>query len=79
MMEALNASIVGTSRVLQNMAGRFSLPGLAEITPRGIPKTAIVISCILSGALLFFSNSFGLLASIAVVTALVPKTSPSAR
>jgi amino acid transporter len=72
MFSALNAYIVGTSRVLQNMAGRFSLPRLAELTPRGTPKAALVVSCILSGGLLFFSNSFGLLASIAVVTTLVP-------
>jgi amino acid transporter len=72
MFSALNAYIVGTSRVLQNMAGRFSFPRLAELTPRGTPKTALVVSCILSGALLFFSNSFDLLASIAVVTTLVP-------
>jgi amino acid transporter len=72
MFSALNAYIVGTSRVLQNMARSFRLPRLAELTPRGTPKTALVISCILSGVLLFFSNSFGLLASIAVVTTLVP-------
>ncbi|MDD1661234.1 MAG: amino acid permease, partial [Methanomicrobiales archaeon] len=72
MFSALNAYIVGTSRVLQNMARTFRLPRLAELTPRGTPKTALVISCILSGALLFFSNSFGLLASVAVVTTLVP-------
>lgn len=72
MFSALNAYIVGTSRVLQNMAGRFHLPRLAELTPRGTPKAALVISCILAGALLFVSNSFGLLASVAVVTTLVP-------
>jgi amino acid transporter len=72
MFSALNAYIVGTSRVLQNMAGRFSLPRLAELTPRGTPKTALVVSCVLSGGLLFLSNSFDLLASVAVVTTLVP-------
>ncbi|MDD1659363.1 MAG: hypothetical protein LUP92_03870, partial [Methanomicrobiales archaeon] len=50
----------------------FRLPRLADLTLRGTPKNALVISCIFSGALLFFSNSFGLLASIAVVTTLVP-------
>jgi amino acid transporter len=72
MFSALNAYVVGTSRVLQNMAASFRLPRLAELTPRGTPKNALVISCILSGALLFVSNSFGVLASIAVVTTLVP-------
>lgn len=72
MFSALNAYIVGTSRVLQNMAASFRFPRLAELTRRGAPRNALVISCILSGALLFFSNSFGLLASIAVVTTLVP-------
>jgi amino acid transporter len=72
MFSALNAYIVGTSRVMQNMARRFRFPRLAELTTRGTPKTALVVSCILSGGLLFFSNSFGLLASVAVVTTLVP-------
>ena len=72
MFSALNAYIVGTSRVLQNMAGRFRVSRLAELTLRGTPKNALVVSCILSGGLLFFSNSFALLASIAVVTTLVP-------
>jgi amino acid transporter len=72
MFSALNAYIIGTSRVLQNLAGRFRVPRLAELTSRGTPKTALVVSCILAGGLLFFSNSFDLLASIAVVTTLVP-------
>jgi amino acid transporter len=72
MFSALNAYIIGTSRVLQNMAGKFRLPRLAELTTRGTPKTALVVSCIVAGGLLFFSNSFDLLASVAVVTTLVP-------
>lgn len=72
MFSALNAYIVGTSRVLHNMAVRFRLPRLGELTPRGTPKAALVASSILSGALLFFSNSFDLLASVAVMTTLVP-------
>jgi amino acid transporter len=72
MFSALNAYIIGTSRVLQNLGGRFSLPRLAELTTGGTPRTALVISCTLAGGLLFFSNSFDLLASVAVVTTLVP-------
>ena len=72
MFSALNAYIIGTSRVLQNMAGRYRVTRLAELTPRGTPKAALVVSCILAGGLLFFSNSFDLLASVAVVTTLVP-------
>lgn len=72
MFSALNAYIVGTSRVLQNMAGRFRVSRLATLTPRGTPGAALVVSCILAGGLLFFSNTFSLLASIAVVTTLVP-------
>ena len=72
MFSALNAYIVGTSRVMQNMAARYRLSRLAGLTRRGIPKNTLVISCILSAGLLFFSNSFGLLASVAVVTTLVP-------
>jgi amino acid transporter len=72
MFSALNAYIIGTSRVLKNLAGRFRIPRLAELTSRGTPKAALVVSCILAGGLLFFSNSFDLLASIAVVTTLVP-------
>jgi amino acid transporter len=72
MFSALNAYIIGTSRVLQSLGGRLRVPRLAELTRRGIPKTALVISCMVAGGLLFFSNSFGLLASIAVMTTLVP-------
>jgi len=72
MFSALNAYVVGTSRVLQNVAGRFRLPRLADLTTRGTPKTALVVSCILAAGLLFFSNSFDLLASVAVVTTLIP-------
>ncbi len=72
MFSALNAYIIGTSRVLRDLGGRFRVPRLTELTTRGTPKTALVISCILAGGLLFFSNSFDLLASIAVVTTLIP-------
>ena len=72
MFSALNAYIVGTSRVLQNMAKTYRLPRFADLSRRGTPATALIVSAIVSGALLFFSNSFGLLASISVVTTLVP-------
>jgi len=72
MFSALNAYIVGTSRVLQNMAKTYRLPRFAGLSRRGTPATALIVSAILSGALLFFSNSFGLLASISVVTTLIP-------
>ena len=72
MLSALNAYIIATSRVLQNVSARFSVPLLARLGYRGTPVAAIVVSCAACAGLLFISNRFDTLASISVVTTLIP-------
>ncbi len=72
MMSALNAYMVGTSRVMQNLASEFRLPLLNELGKSGTPAAAIIASAFISAALLFFSNQFNELASISVITTLLP-------
>jgi amino acid transporter len=72
MLSALNAYIVGASRVLQNLAATYHLPRFAELSRRGTPTAALTATCGLSAALLFFSNRFDTLASASVVANLVP-------
>jgi len=42
------------------------------LTPRGTPASALIAGCTISGALLFFSNHFDQLATISVITTLIP-------
>lgn len=72
MLSALNAYIIATSRVLQDLAARHAIPVLAELGDRGTPVPALVASCAACAGLLLFSNRFELLASISVITTLVP-------
>jgi amino acid transporter len=72
MLSALNAYIIGTSRVLQNIAARCFVPLFRDLSPRGTPVVALVAGCTLSGCLLFFSNRFDQLASVSVITTLIP-------
>lgn len=72
MLSALNAYIVGTSRVIQNIAGYCSVPVFRGLSRRGTPVAALIAGCAMSGALLMFSNSFDQLASISVITTLIP-------
>lgn len=72
MLSALNAYIIATSRVLQDVASRFSLPRLSELGSRGTPAIALIVSCGACAGLLFISNRFEMLASASVITTLVP-------
>lgn len=72
MLSALNAYIVGTSRVIQNVAKKCSVPVFRNLSLRGTPVAALIAGCTISGALLFFSNRFDQLASISVITTLIP-------
>jgi len=72
MLSAMNAYIVGTSRIIHSLSARFSLPGLQNLTRQGTPAVALVISCVASGLLLLVSNRFEALATISVITTLVP-------
>lgn len=72
MMSALNAYLVGTSRVMQNISFQFNMPLLKELNNRGTPASAVIISALLSASLLFFSNRFHELASLSVIAVLLP-------
>jgi amino acid transporter len=72
MLSAINAYIIGTSRILQSMSARFSIPKIRDLTPRGTPAVALIAGCAISAALLLFSNHFAQLATISVITTLIP-------
>jgi amino acid transporter len=72
MLSAMNAYIIATSRILHTMAERFSVPKIRDLSRQGTPVNALVIGCTASGLLLFATNRFEDLATISVVTTLVP-------
>ncbi len=72
MLSALNAYIIGTSRVLHSLSGRLSVPKLRDLSVRGTPAYALGAGCFASAALLLLSNHFEALATISVITTLIP-------
>ena len=72
MLSAINAYIIGTSRILQSMSAQFSVPKIQDLTKRGTPASALIAGCAISAALLLFSNHFDQLATISVITTLIP-------
>jgi amino acid transporter len=72
MLSAMNAYIVGTSRVIHSLSARLSLPGIQDLTRQGTPAVALVLGCVASGLLLLVSNRFEALATISVITTLIP-------
>jgi amino acid transporter len=72
MLSAINAYIIGTSRILQSMSARFSVPKIRDINHQGTPVYALITGCAISAALLLFSNHFAQLATISVITTLIP-------
>ena len=72
MLSAINAYIVGTSRILQSMSAGFSVPLIRDLNKGGTPAYALIGGCAVSGGLLLFSNHFDQLATISVITTLIP-------
>ncbi len=72
MLSAMNAYIIATSRILHTLSERFSIPKIRDLGPRGTPVNALVIGCAASGLLLLVSNHFDALATVSVITTLVP-------
>jgi amino acid transporter len=72
MLSALNAYIIATSRVLQSAAVSVSLPLIQDLTHQGTPAYALVLGSGISAGLLLFSNHFEELATISVITTLIP-------
>jgi amino acid transporter len=72
MLSAMNAYIIATSRVLRGLGERFLIPKIRELGRQGTPVYALLAGCAGSALLLFFSNRFEALATISVITTLVP-------
>jgi amino acid transporter len=72
MLSAINAYIIATSRILHTLSERFSVPKIRDLSRQGTPVNALVIGCAASGLLLFISNRFEALATISVITTLIP-------
>jgi|GEM_PF-373373 len=72
MLSALNAYIIATSRVLQNVSARYSVPYLSGLGNRGTPIASLIVSCGVCAGLLFVTNRFDVLASISVIATLIP-------
>ncbi|MBU4491869.1 MAG: hypothetical protein KKD69_05340 [Euryarchaeota archaeon] len=58
MLSALNAYLLAASRVLQNVSFENRLPLLPDISKKGTPYIAIIISTAAGASLLLFSNHF---------------------
>lgn len=72
MLSAINAYIIGTSRILQSLSAQFSVPKIRDLNLHGTPVYALITGSVISAALLLFSNHFDQLATISVITTLVP-------
>jgi amino acid transporter len=72
MLSAMNAYIIGTSRILHTISVRFSVPVMKDLTRQGTPAFALLLGCAASGLLLLVSNRFEALATISVITTLIP-------
>jgi amino acid transporter len=72
MLSAMNAYIIATSRILHTLSERFSVPKIRDLSRQGTPVNALVTGCAASGLLLLISNRFEALATISVITTLVP-------
>jgi len=72
MLSAINAYIIGTSRILHSLSAQFSVPKIRDLNLQGTPVYALVAGCATSAALLLISNHFDQLATISVITTLIP-------
>ena len=72
MLSAINAYIIGTSRILRSLSAQFSVPKIRDLNLHGTPVYALITGSAISAALLLFSNHFDQLATISVITTLVP-------
>jgi amino acid transporter len=72
MLSALNAYIVGTSRVLHELAADRAVPHVGALSRRGVPAAAIAIACLGATVVLLVSNRFAELAAASVVATLIP-------
>lgn len=72
MLSAMNAYIIASSRVVHNLATEHRVMGLSRLNSRGAPGIALVVCCGITAGMLFFSNQFSTLATVSVITTLLP-------
>lgn len=72
MLSALNAYIVGASRCLHDVLQLKPQARVSQLSMRGVPTLALLISCGAAAGLLMFSNRFSDLAAVSVLLTLVP-------
>ena len=72
MLSAMNAYIIATSRILQTLGERFSVPAIRYLSQRGTPIVSLSVACGAGMLLLLVSNRFATLAALSVVTTLIP-------
>src|SRR5690606_37618205 len=72
MLSALNAYLVGGSRLLHSTAVALHVNSLTSLNPRGAPMAPLLLIALLSAGILSPSNSFEALAVLSVLTILVP-------
>jgi len=72
MLSAINAYIIGTSRIIQSISAGFAIPVMRDLNTQGAPAYALIAGCAVSGMLLLFSNHFDQLATVSVITTLIP-------
>ena len=72
MCSALNAYLVGGSRLLHSTAVTRHLGRLEGLNQRGTPTIPLLLISLLASGSLLFSNSFETLAVLSVVATLVP-------
>jgi amino acid transporter len=72
MLSALNAYLIGGSRVLHSTAVTRHISWLEGLNPRGAPAIPLLLISLLSAVSLLFSNSFEKLAVLSVLATLVP-------
>jgi amino acid transporter len=72
MLSALNAYLVGASRVLHSTAVTRHISCLKGLNPRGTPTIPLFLISLLSAGALLISNNFERLAVLSVLATLVP-------
>ena len=68
----MNAYVIGTSRIIHSLSALFVVPEIMDLPRQGTPAVAPVVSCVASGLLLLASSHFEALATISVITTLIP-------
>lgn len=72
MLSALNAYVIGSSRITHQISVTYQVPLLKDLSFRGTPAAALILGSVVATSMLFFSNHFTILASLSVITTLIP-------